>query len=70
MRPTAKEFDFEPQTLEVEISEGQDEEAAFSAKKVAFAVTGTVTSIRGTPSGNVPVQAVPQTPTSGVKPNA
>jgi len=57
LRPLLKEYTFEPATLSVALSSGQQAEASFKAKRVAFSLHGRVSSLNGMSLSDVTVEA-------------
>jgi len=57
LRPLLKEYTFEPATLSVALSSGQQSETSFKAKRVAFSLHGRVSSLNGMSLSDVTVEA-------------
>ena len=60
LRPTIKEYRFEPSSRMIRIEEGATLSVGFVGKRVAFSAYGIVTSLNGQPEGSIFVEALGQ----------
>ncbi|CAI6000500.1 unnamed protein product [Closterium sp. NIES-64] len=57
LRPVLKEYEFSPAARPINLQSGQEVDVAFTAKRVAFSVLGSVHSLSGAPQAGVQVEA-------------
>ncbi|CAI5496857.1 unnamed protein product, partial [Closterium sp. Naga37s-1] len=57
LRPVLKEYEFSPAARPINLQSGQEVDVAFTAKRVAFSVLGSVRSLSGAPEAGVQVEA-------------
>ncbi|CAI7780300.1 unnamed protein product [Closterium sp. NIES-53] len=57
LRPVLKEYEFSPAARPINLQSGQEVDVAFTAKRVAFSVLGSVRSLSGAPEASVQVEA-------------
>ncbi|CAI5482522.1 unnamed protein product [Closterium sp. Yama58-4] len=57
LRPVLKEYEFSPAARPIDLQSGQEVDVAFTAKRVAFSVLGSVHSLSGAPEAGVQVEA-------------
>lgn len=55
---TAREYQFDPNVAEVSVKEGEDVSVSFTARRVAWSVTGGVLSVGGQPLADAVIEAL------------
>ncbi|CAI5474733.1 unnamed protein product [Closterium sp. Yama58-4] len=65
LRPVLKEYEFSPAARPINLQSGQEVDVAFTAKRVAFSVLGSVHSLSGAPEAGVQVEAREVAPGGG-----
>jgi len=58
LKPMQKEYSFEPSSKMVDVSEGEDVVILIKGKRVAFSVSGSVSSLSGLPQEKITIEAV------------